>query len=312
MKHVKKILLYLLCAVLLCGVFGATAGAFDPSLVDPEKDCSLTVVYTGDGTPFEGLEIAVYKVAVWSGESFAPAGDFAEYPVDLSRVTTQGEWRKVAETYYAYLLADGIAPTAKTVTDGEGKASFASLETGLYLIPTQYREHGGRGYRFETFLAALPGGDGDGLPVYDVTAIPKQESHPVEDREITYSVVKQWQDALGVERPASVEVAIYKDGDLRETVTLSGENDWCHTWTAPDDGSLWTVAELNVSEAYTVTVEQSGTTFTVTNTYIPSEDSSESTPSPGDTGILWPYILLLFFGGAALVMVAVRTGRVDV
>lgn len=67
--------------------------------------------------------------------------------------------------------------------------------------------------------------------------------------EVTYKAVKAWRDG-GQDRPVSVSVEVRRDGQLQQAVTLSAENNWMYTWRAVDDGSVWTVNEVNVPVGY--------------------------------------------------------------
>lgn len=315
MKRLTKFFVRFMCALLLCAALGASAGAADMSAVDLTRKCSLTVVYAGDGVPFEGLNIEIYRMAELADGVYTLAGDFASYPVDISHVTTQAEWRTVAETLASYVVTDGLVPTAAKKTDENGEAVFTDLGVGMYLVLAKQHRHGHAEYLFEDFLAALPGIDGNGGLQYDVRAIPKYGQYMPAFEEAEYRVIKQWKDGGGADRPDSVAIEIYKDGVLQSTQSLSGDNNWSYAWKASDDGAVWTVKEPNVPHGYTVTTEKKDSmTFVVTNYREPTEDSSDTetvTPKTGDTAVLWPYVLLIFFAGAVLAAAATRGRRVD-
>ena len=88
-----------------------------------------------------------------------------------------------------------------------------------------------------------------------------------------YSVIKEWKDN-GEDRPQSVEVEIYKDGELFEKVTLSRDNNWTYKWTS-DGKSEWNVVERNVPSKYIVSITLKDTTFVIVNTRFDN-------PSTGD------------------------------
>lgn len=309
MKLTKKILLCVLCALILCVSFGAHTLA-----VDLTRACSLTVLYAGDGVPFAGLDIEIFRMGTLGDDGvYTTAGDFASYPVDISHVTTQAEWHAIADTLASYALTDGLNPTAAGKTDENGEATFAQLEAGMYLVLAEQHLYGDTMYLFENFLVALPSPDENGEPQYDIKAIPKHDQYKPSPEDVTYKVIKQWKDGDGTARPDSVTAEIYKDGALQTTQVLSGENNWSYTWNAPDDGAIWSVKEPNVPHGYTVTAEQNGATFVLTNHQKLSDDSSDETSDPqtGDTAVLWPYVLMMFFAGAVLATVATRCRRVD-
>ena len=146
---------------------------------------------------------------------------------------------------------------------------------------------------FESFLAAVPGVDSEGQWVYSVSAKPKMSVHPPAKSEVTYKAVKAWRDG-GQDRPVSVSVEVRRDGQLQQSVTLSAENNWMYTWKAVDDGSVWTVNEVNVPGGYTVGIQRSGDTFNITNTK--PEAPAGKYPQTGDTTNT-PYVLLMAASG---------------
>lgn len=84
---------------------------------------------------------------------------------------------------------------------------------------------------------------------------------------IDISVNKVWYGA-GISHPTSVEVTLYRNGEVYETVTLSPENDWSYTWEGLTDEFQWTVDEPSVPSGYVKTVRQDGWSFTVVNTHV--------------------------------------------
>lgn len=96
---------------------------------------------------------------------------------------------------------------------------------------------------------------------------------------------------------------VRRDGQLQQTVTLSAENNWMYTWKAVDDGSVWTVNEVNVPEGYTVGIQRSGDTFSITNTK--PETPAGNRPQTGDTTNMTLYVLLMAASGLALLVVGI-------
>ena len=308
MERLKRIFLLVLCLLTLCALFG-----FGTAAERSGEVCTLTVVYAGDGVPFEGLQIEIFRMGELNDEGvYTLAGDFRKYPVEISHVTTQAEWHTIADTLASYALTDRLTPTATRLTDQEGEADFGELPFGMYLVLAEQYQNGETVYLFENFLVVLPGVDGEGNPQYHIRAIPKHDQYTPSPQEIPYKVIKEWKDGDGRDRPDFVTVEIFRDGTLQYTQKLSSENNWSFAWTAPDDGAVWTVTEQDVPHGYTVTMEKNGETFVVTNHRIPDESSDSSDPPvTGDTEVLWPYVLGLFFAGAILAAVALRGRRIE-
>lgn len=131
-------------------------------------------------------------------------------------------------------------------------------------------------------------------------------THEEATKELT--VAKVWDDADNKDglRPETVKVQLYANGDIcGDAVVLSNENGWKHTWTVyvneNGDEIVYTIAEVEVPEGYTSTVEASVKGFIVTNKHVPAEVSTTiPTPEPpqipdtGDTSstMLW-FVLML-------------------
>lgn len=298
----KRILLgFILCLVLCSLATSFSAVAIEP--VVPETPVSLSLTYKHDETVFQGLDVKIYRVADIAPNSlFGLVEPFFEYPLAVNTVKSQSEWNQIAETVYAYVVADSIAPTVSAVTDENGKAQFENLQTGLYLVEGQRMDYE-KGYcSFDSFMLVLPGYEEDGTWNYAVEANPKSAYTQTQPDDIEYSILKLWKDA-GHEtaRPASVAVKLYKNGELVENITLSADNNWSYTWTASDDGAVWTVVEENVAKGYTVTTENKDNTFVITNTY------SKNPPPPvtGDTFNLGIYVIAAVIAGLGLIILGV-------
>ena len=83
---------------------------------------------------------------------------------------------------------------------------------------------------------------------------------------VEVSVTKVWVASEGVIHPDSVEAVLYRNGKAFDTVKLSAENDWSHTWTGLTDEYTWSVDEKSVPAGYTKNVTSDGYDFTITNT----------------------------------------------
>lgn len=79
------------------------------------------------------------------------------------------------------------------------------------------------------------------------------------------TVVKKW---VGGDRASSVQIALLCDGVEYDTVTLSASNDWQHKWENLNPLREWSVKEVKVPAAYTVSYrfDQQTGVWTVTNT----------------------------------------------
>lgn len=304
----KKIILLLLSICLLLIPYTAYALSTDQAKepINTDESCSFFLRYASGEHAFDDVEVPLYQVAEVSRDSYYTLTEaFTDSHVSLNGITAQREWDTVRSTLSAYVAAQKPDPTDVAPTDSDGLAAFAYLEPGMYFVPARSIVRDGFVYYFQPTLVALPGLQEDKTWDYSVHATPKPDVRPPSSEDLEYRVLKLWKDDGAENRPESIQVNLLKDGAVMRTVTLSEENGWCYAWYSPDDGSTWTVSEVNIPHGYTVTVEQNETVFSLVNTHSdPSDDSS--IPETGDTGNLGFYVLFLCGAGILLLLLGFR------
>lgn len=297
----RKIIGAVLVLALLLSFAGLTAEA--ATFVDTDTKGALQLTYGYDGEKFADLPVRVYRVAeVTIYGEFVPTGAFAELPVDVNSIKTQDEWRELASTLSAYVVADALTADFEGLTDAEGSVSFTELPLGLYLVDTVRAQQEDGYCHFDAFMISVPTLDEEDNWVYEVVARPKSFHKVIVPKEITYTVSKLWKDPGNEKlRPQSVSIDLYRDGTFVETVVLNEENNWTYSWTTEEDGAIWQAVETDVPDGYTVTLEQNGNYFFVTNTY------SEVPPPPptGDISSPFLYIAVMIVAGAGLVFLGI-------
>ena len=154
-------------------------------------------------------------------------------------------------------------------------------------------------------LFYLPGQGEDGGWEYEVTASCKFDQEEITDTTVSRKVQKVWKDnGNQSKRPEMVFVQLLENGAVVDTVALSEENNWEHTWegwTLPP-GGRWRRRASPM--ATTVTVTQEGTLFVVTNTY-----PGKTPPKLPQTGLLWWPVPLLACAGLVLVIAGAAARR---
>lgn len=189
-------------------------------------------------------------------------------------------------------------------------------------------------------------------PTPTPTKKPTNTPTPTKKPNLSFSVVKKWQTASGGSLSnsqtgvSSLTVDIYRKypGSTSYTkvdsIELLPSNNWTHSWTAPDDGSTWTVTEPRIPSGYTkvgITQTSNNTAhtklFTITNKKTSSSSdsgskpgsssvtrkvtatatpkvtgSSHTSPNTGDDQNIWIPIMTMF--GAAVVLVVLARKRV--
>lgn len=176
----KKNWILLLCAVVLLS--GLISPARAEQTPDPSRLCSVTFVMEWDGTALKGGELTLYRVARLAETAvfyeFALVDELADSGVSLEDLNDPALTGMLAE-----LVAQRQIP-GRTAEIADGKAVFAELEPGIYLV-TQSPEQAGEGFApIGAFLLSLPQWDGTGY-VYELTAAPKNLPQPSEPTEPT-------------------------------------------------------------------------------------------------------------------------------
>lgn len=67
-------------------------------------------------------------------------------------------------------------------------------------------------------------------------------------------------------RPDSLDIGIYKSGELYDTVTLNDANEWQYTWTDLDSQYEWTIPKVNLS-GFDALVEEENDNVILMNIY---------------------------------------------
>ena len=308
------IIAFILCLCLQlipCQVQAAsTADAKEP--ISTDKNCHLTISFCSGSIAFSELPVKLYKIAdVAADYQYTLTSPFEKSDLNLNGIQTVGEWNVLRSTMETFILANGIAADFNAVTDLEGKASFNALKPGLYLSIAECIMKDETTYVFDSAFITLPGLSANGLWQYQVDVISKSEMIPPSesDEEIELKVLKLWKgDSGSSTRPTTIEIEIFRNGTSYQTVTLSEDNHWTYAWSAKDDGSDWKVVERNIPTGYTMTVEERGTSFVLTNTYDSDVPNNPDLPQTGDTSNIMLWLILMICLGSILIILGM-TGK---
>lgn len=228
------------------------------SIVDFSKKGSLEVILheEEEDTYVEGAEITIYQIADAYNEgikfSFKYTEQFSGCEASLEDMTKDGLTEDIAKC----IKDDSIGITE--VTNEEGKVKFDELPLGLYFVKQTNKV---KGYsNIESFLVHTPTSI-DNSWTYDIVATPKTNIY----KEIDLTVKKVWNTNIS-KVPPMVEIELYKGEELIDTIELSEENKWTHTWLDIEKSDKYQVKEINIPKGYKVTYSKEGYEFTVTNT----------------------------------------------
>lgn len=345
----KRIFFLLLLICLTVSYFSALtvdSAHLTNEVVDLQAKCSLRLEFKYEDKVFAEESVELYRVAsISKNYIYMLAQEFASTGISLNGAVSKSEWTTIRTTLENYIAAENLVPLKVGFTDRKGVVVFDDLEPGMYFTSAVCTIKDNVKYYFSSVLSSLPNLK-NGKPVYDVTVNAKSDRSEVAGERIKYKVSKLWKDT-GKElfRPKNIEVQIFKDKELQETVILNEKNNWFYSWTAEDDGSVWSVAEAEYSGMYFVTIENRMNSFIIINqheSYIPPGDSDSpeppsgdnvppsvdpdkpdkpdkpvgdedippSTDTPtGDTANMTLYITVLCFTGAALIIVSVAGNK---
>jgi len=282
MISLKKVVYsFSLSLLLILLVFVAPLGVYAQStteakeFIDVDKKVDLSIKYEYEDLKLNNVDVKMYYVASVSEDfQYKLSSDFSKYSIKLNGIKNDSDWNNVKQTLEAYVVADKIdATVVAEVKDNMVVAD--DLKTGLYLVVTENIDEEDYILQFDSFLISLPFLNENGYYDYEVKAEPKPINYEPKFEDVTYSVVKVWHDDC-VDRPTSVEIEIFKDGEFVEKQVLSSENSWTHTWDTIDDGSQWVVVERNVPEGYHVFTFVDGSHFTVVNSLFVNPGTSDN------------------------------------
>lgn len=299
----KKVMPILMAIIMLVSIMAPMAYALEK--IDMSKPVTLSVQFTGELTKVPGMPFKAYRLAsITENAELAFVDKFAGYGVELPE--DQAGYRALAETMSGYIARDGIAPDKVATTNENGRASFAEVEKGLYLITAdRFKvEATGMTYIVSPSLVVLPNTTDGETWLYDVVISPKYtEIPPVPDTpgKVDINVIKVWKnEADQTKRPSEIIAELICQDKVIDSVKLNAANNWRHTWKDLDGSYEYKVTEKVVPSGYTVTIVKDGNTFTITN-------SGGGTPPPTpprtprlpQTGQLWWPVPIL--AGAGLI-----------
>lgn len=159
---------FVMVLVVACGGFGPTL-AYALGVPDDSRDGSLVAEVAVGGMGVAGMGFSLARVA-----AFDEAGQLVLEPayegagVDVTGLSTAGEWRSAADGLATWADAQGLAADATGETGVSGRVRFSALEPGLYLLRGSDLTASGKVYSCGNTLVSVPSAEGDAWS-YDVT-----------------------------------------------------------------------------------------------------------------------------------------------
>jgi len=241
---------------------------------------ALTVIVKYGETPLNGIHITLCRVAdaqeVNGTIVYNAIPAFSGFGAGFAPLLRNES--AALDAILNILKANTAIASAAKLTDSDGKAVFAGLPAGLYLVTQKDAET--CGYRIAPFIVAVPSPNATGSGWnYNVTARPKVELVKTGCEAISISVYVIWSGTSNP--PGSVSVQLYRNGSAYGTpVLLNNGNFWKYVWTNLDPNWIWTVDEPNVPAGYIKSISGNPTNgFIITNTKV-SIDVPQTLPIP--------------------------------
>lgn len=264
--------------LMVCLIFSVlSVGAAALPAMDKTQPVTLKISFEdtsgSPSKPISGAQFKIYKVASVNADAteYNLESAFASYADKITNLSDPskldaGKLTVLAGDLETLVKVNNFTSADEGTTDSNGKLTLPTDSTkpitpGLYLVAGEKCTSGGKVYYSTPSLVLLPNYDtGSKQWNYSVEVKPKYITGDYD----SFTVTKIWADK-SIAHPKDVTVRIYADGVLFDTVRLSDENNWSHTWENTKKGTKWSVSENYVSGfSYSCTLK--GNIFAVTNT----------------------------------------------
>ncbi|MDB2086785.1 MULTISPECIES: Cna B-type domain-containing protein [Clostridium] len=280
--------------------------------VQAAKNGSITIIdKTYEGKLLENINVKLYKVADFTDNSrseIVMKDAFKDFELDIDKLVSSDALEESARLCESFIREHSIKPLATTITDENGKAVFSDISDGIYLVMQSQVNSDEYTVTSVPFYVQVPFVDKNGNVNYQVTTYPKNEVVYPEDMD-ELSVIKIWKDNNNKDkmRPDYIEVGLYGNGQLKETVVLNNLNNWSYTWSDLSKDVVWNVEEIKVPDNYRMTSERNQNHITITNEFDSDGDSYEIADT-GDKMRMGFYVMLFAVSGG-LILICVKYFR---
>ena len=280
--------------------------------VQAAKNGSIIIIdKTYEGKLLENINVKLYKVADFTDNSrseIVMKDAFKDFELDIDKLVSSDALEESARLCESFIREHSIKPLATTITDKNGNAVFSNISDGIYLVMQSQVNYDEYTVTSVPFYVQVPFVDKDGNVNYQVTTYPKNEVVYPEDMD-ELSVIKIWKDNNNKDkmRPDYIEVGLYGNGQLKETVVLNNLNNWSYTWSDLSKDVVWNVEEINVTDNYRMTSERNQNHITITNEFDSDGDSYEIADT-GDKMRMGFYVMLFAVSGG-LILICVKCRR---
>lgn len=214
----------------------------------------------------EGAAARAYSVALEDG---VIAGESVLLAYDITIVDGDGSPIDLGENQNTFLVS--IQPPGWTPNEDEYYNIYYVPEDGEpEIMDSESREDA---VSFTT----------DHFSTFVLTAARTSDT---ENTAAGFTVIKTWADDTETERPGSITVQLYRNGEAwGDSIELTAENEWSHTWTDLPEGFEYTAKEVEIPAGY-YSIDDGGLnadgSWEIINTKIPATAVSAELNWPED------------------------------
>lgn len=279
MKNSTKIILVLSTVLLLVSALSVNILA-----VDTSQDGSITIDYTYNNNPLDDVHFRVYQVAKLGEDGlYALTSDFQDFELDFYQLEYTSYWIEAKNSLENYIDYQMLTPTHEFLTDDAGNYDLDDLQLGLYYIVADFADDGFYYYYSEPIMIFVGQFDEDENKwLYEFIIRPKVSIISLDEFPASLTVNKTWENIdCALLKPDSIEVQLYCNGTVVDTVILNEANLWSYTWYGIDTDQVWAVREKTQLSDFEVSYDRDCFTFEIINTYIGQTD--DEIPQTGST-----------------------------
>ena len=267
-----------------------------------DRLATLTLICRKENTILTGMKWRIYYIGTPSGNTLPLTGEFASYPVHVDLSSTDSI-STAASTLENIAIIDNLTPLYSGRIDTEGNVVFSNLDSGYYMVSGDVFNIDEVFYQPTPALIEI--NTDEGQTDFNMVVYPKIKYALLSDMDLNQSVKKIWNDNRDFHEP--IDVKLYKNSQLFDTVTLNEENQWTYNWQS-EGYAQWRVMEANIPEHYTVNYQSDNGKHVIENFSDYVEETTVTNPPAKlpQTGQLWWPVIVLGIAGIVLIILGVR------
>lgn len=246
-----------------------------------------------DKNNISGMQVHICQIAEIDQNEYKPSKHFENSSLSISAIVIDPNYA-VTQTLMQY-VTENLVPGITTVSEN-GIAEFSNLDLGIWLVyPDKDSD-----YTFNPYIVFLPF-QSQGFLHYEIASSPKVEENKANKTNVY--VIKKWDDRNNAakKRPEAITVELLNDKTVVDSVTLTSNTAWSHTFSNLPNNGKYSVREKAVSNykaSYSGDVKNG---FIITNTYI-----GEKLPQAGQ--YWWPIAIIAVAGAGFILLGIIELG----